>query len=435
MGDAPAVRSERKGKIFFGWWLVMALFVILFNAAGTGFYVFPVFISSLQAEFGWSMTQISAGVAIFAIMMGVASPVIGILIGRYGVRRTMLVSGVLSSLAYLGFAVMQNLWTLYAVLAVSGFVVTGLTMLPAQTLVTNWFNKYRGRALGLAVLGPAAGGFLLPPFNEFLIRLWGWRFTWVFACIILWVVVIPLVAVFVRSRPSEMGLSVDGIATRDEEGEPTTSVLSGLPVRRAVTSWTFWLLAVTFVLQFAGVSALNFHLVPFAEQEAGFTSQQAALYFGLTIGFSMFGNVLAGWLADRIRPQVVLALTGLLMAIGPVALDLFIVRLGLRDVNLLLLHAIPYGIGFGGNVTIAPVLIGRCFGELNFARISGIMGLAYAFCVLVGIPGGGYVFDRTGSYEIVLVATAIGCLISVGLSLLVQPARYHAEFVREDRSD
>ena len=56
------------------------------------------------------------------------------------------------------------------------------------------------------------------------------------------------------------------------------------------------------------------------------------------------------------------------------------------------------------------------------------MGLAYAFWrVLVGIPGGGYVFDRTGSYEIVLAATAIGCLISVGLSLMVQPARYHAE--------
>ncbi|GAG46885.1 unnamed protein product, partial [marine sediment metagenome] len=220
-----------------------------------------------------------------------------------------------------------------------------------------------------AVLGPGAGGFLLPPFNEFLIRLWGWRFTWVFACIVLWLVVIPLVAVFIRSRPSEMGLSVDGIAPGEKDGEPTTAVASGLPVLRAVTSWTFWLLAVTFVLQFTGASALNFHLVPFAEQEAGFTSQQAAFYFGLTIGFSMLGNVLAGWLADRMRPQVVLALTGLLMACGPAALELFIVRLGLRDVNLLLLHAVIYGIGFGGNVTIAPVLIGRCFGELNFARI------------------------------------------------------------------
>ena len=411
----------------------MALFAILFNAAGTGFYVFPVFISPLQAEFGWSMTQISSGVAIFAIMMGIASPLVGILIARFGVRKTMLVAAILVSVSNLGLASMQNLWTLYAVLAVSGFLLVGVTFLPAQTAVTNWFNEYRGRALALVVLGPAAGGFLLPPFNEFLIRFWGWRFTWVFASIALWVVVIPLIAIFVRTRPSEMDLPVDGIASGGENGEGGAAAVSGLPVKRAVTSGTFWLLVVIFVLQFAGVSALNFHLVPFAEQEAGFTSQQAALYFGLTIGFSMFGNVLAGWLADRIRPQVVLALTGLLMAIGPAALDLFIVRLGLRDVNLLLLHAIPYGIGFGGNVTIAPVLIGRCFGELNFARISGIMGLAYAFCVLVGIPGGGYVFDRTGSYEIVLVATAIGCLISVGLSLLVQPARYHAEFVREDR--
>ena len=81
------MRSEREGKIFFGWWMVMALFVILFNSAGTGFYVFPVFISSLQAEFGWSMTQISSGVAIFAIMMGVASPVVGILIGDSGSAR------------------------------------------------------------------------------------------------------------------------------------------------------------------------------------------------------------------------------------------------------------------------------------------------------------------------------------------------------------
>jgi MFS family permease len=413
--------------------MVLALFLILFNAAGMGFYTFPVFIGPLQAEFGWSMTQISAAVAVFAIVMGLASPVIGILIGRFGVRRTMLVSAVLASFAYLGFAVMQNLWTLYAVLAVSGFVLTGLTMLPTQTLVTNWFNEYRGRALGLAVLGPAAGGFLLPPFNEFLIRLWGWRFAWIFACIVLWLVVIPLVAVFVRTRPSEMGLSVDGIGPGEENGAATAAVLSGLPVRRAITSLTFWLLAITFVLQFAGVSALNFHLVPFAEQEAGFTSQQAAFYLGLTIGFSMLGNVLAGWLADRMRPQVVLALTGLLMACGPAALELFIVRLGLRDANLLLLHAVIYGIGFGGNVTIAPVLIGRCFGELNFARISGIMGLAYALCVLIGIPGAGNIFDRTGSYEIVFLATAIGCLISVVLSLLVRPARYHAEFVCEDR--
>jgi MFS family permease len=427
------VRSEREGKIFFGWWMVAALLVILFNTAGTGFYVFPVFISSLQAEFGWSMTQISGGVALFAIMMGVASPVVGILVGRFGVRKTMLVAAILVSFSNLGLAAMQHLWTLYAVLAVSGFLLTAVTFLPAQTAITNWFNKYRGRALALVVVGPGAGGLFLPPLNEFLIRLWGWRFTWVFASIVLWVVVIPLIAAFVRSKPSEVDLPVDGIESLDEDGETATAVVSGLRVKRAITSWTFWLLAVTFILQFAGVSALNFHLVPFAEQEVGFTAQQAAFYYGLTIGFTILGNLLGGWLADRMRPQLVLALTGLLMAIGPAALEVTLVHLGLREVNLLLLHAIPYGIGLGANAIVAPVLISRCFGELNFARISGVMGLAYAFCVLVGITGGGIIFDRTGSYEIVLVATAAGCLISVGLSLMVQPARYHAEFVLEEQ--
>jgi MFS family permease len=429
------VKSKREGKVFFGWWMVMALFVILFNAAGMGFFVFPVFIGPLQAEFGWSMTQISAGVAIFAIMMGIASPLVGIMVARFGVRKTMLIAAMLVSLSNLGLAAMRNLWTLYAVLGVSGFLLVGLTFLPAQTAITNWFDKYRGRALALAVVGPNFGGFLLPPFNEFLIRQWGWRLTWVFASAVLWVVVIPLVAVFVRSRPSEMGLSVDGIRSGEEGGKATAAGPSGLPVKRAVTSWTFALLAVTFMLQFMGVSALNFHLVPFAEQQAGFTSQQAAFYYGLTIGLSMLGNLLGGWLADRMRPQIVLALTGLLMALGPAALEIFIIRLGLRDVHLLLLHAIPYGIGLGANGIVAPVLIGRCFGELNFAKISGIMGLAYAFCVLVGIPGSGYIFDRTGSYEIVIVAAAAGCLISVALSLLVRPARYHAEFVREDRME
>ena len=216
----------------------MALFVILFNAAGTGFYVFPVFISSLQAEFGWSMTQISGGVAIFAIMMGVASPVVGILIARFGVRKTMLVAAVLVSFSNLGLAAMQNLWTLYAVLAISGFLLVGVTFLPAQTAITNWFNKYRGRALALAIVGPAAGGFLLPPFNEFLIRFWGWRLTWVFASVVMWVVVIPLIAVFVRSRPSEMGLPVDGITSGEEDGGTAATAVSGLSVRRAVTSQT-----------------------------------------------------------------------------------------------------------------------------------------------------------------------------------------------------
>jgi MFS family permease len=82
--------SRRRSETFFGWWIVLALFWILVHVTGMGFYVFPVFIGSLQAEFGWSMTEISTGVAIFTIAFGCSGPVVGVLIGRFGIRATML---------------------------------------------------------------------------------------------------------------------------------------------------------------------------------------------------------------------------------------------------------------------------------------------------------------------------------------------------------
>jgi MFS family permease len=426
--------ANRSPGIFFGWWIVLGLFLILFNTAGMGFYVFPVFISPLQAEFGWSMTQVSTGVAIFAIVMGLSGPVIGVLIGRFGVRRTMLATALLASLSNLGFAAMQSLWMLYLLMMLTGFAIAGITVLPAQTAITNWFNRYRGRAMALAFLGPGAGGFLLPPFNEFLIRLWGWRLAWVFAAVVLWLLVIPLVAGLIRTKPSEMGLRPDGSVPGEEGGEEIAVELSGLSVRRALASQTFWLLIGIFLLQVTGLSALNFHFVPFAEQQAGFTAQQAAFFYGLAVGFSLGGRLLAGWLADRVKPNLVMVLTGFLMACGPAALELFIVRLGLRNVDLLWLYAVPYGIGFGANAIIVPILVGRCFGELNFAKISGIMGLGFAIGVVVGIPLAGNIFDRTGSYEIVIVLAVVGCLISAVLALFVRPDRYHAEFMREAAS-
>jgi predicted MFS family arabinose efflux permease len=423
--------SGRGPRIFFGWWLVLGLFLILFNTAGMGFYVFPVFIGPLRAEFGWSMTQISTGVAIFAVTMGLSGPAIGLLLGRFGVRKVMLATALLAGLGNLGYAALQNLSMLYLLMALSGFAVAGITVLPAQTAITNWFDRYRGRAMALAFLGPGAGGFLLPPFNEFLIRYWGWRFTWVFATAVLWLLVVPLMAGLVRTRPSEMRLRPDGAASGGEGGDKTIAPLSGLPVARALASGTFWLLIGIFLLQVTGLSALNVHFVPFVELEVGFTPQQAAFFYGLAVGFSLIGRLLAGWLSDRVKPNLVLVLTGCLMACGPAALELFLVRLGLREVVLLWLYAIPYGIGFGANAIIVPVLISRCFGELNFAKISGIMGLGFAIGLVVGVPAAGYVFDRTGSYEIVIVFAVVGCLISAALALLVHPDRHHAEFVRE----
>ena len=99
-----------------------------------------------------------------------------------------------------------------------------------------------------------------------------------------------------------------------------------------------------------------------------------------------------------------------------------------REARLLWLHAVPFGTGIGGTAVIMPVLVGRCFGELHFSRIMGLIMSGFAIGIVVGIPGAGWIFDRTGSYEGVLIGCGLGLLLAATLALRIRPERHHDEF-------
>ncbi len=421
----PNWRAETRG--FYGWWMVGALYLIVLNTGGMGFYCFPVFVQSLIDEFGWTMTQISVAAALWAIVYGFSGPVIGILIARFGVMKTMLGAAVISSLTLVGYASIQALWMLYAIMFGAGFAIAGTTLVPAQTAITNWFNKYRGRAMSLMMLGIGSGGFLLPPLNEYLIRTLGWRQTWLVAFGVTWLLVIPLIVVFVRTKPSELGLLPDGAAV----GEGSASDVSGLPVKQAIASATFWLIFATYVLQLMGLSAMNFHFVPYLIQEAHYTPQQAASFLGFTVLLSIPGRLLFGWMADRISPAVVLAIVGILLACGPSLLEVLFVKMGLENVNLLWLYTVPYGLGIAGNAVVLPLLVSRCFGVLHFSKIMGLVMSGFAIGIVVGIPGAGKIFDATGSYEIAFLACIVIFVASSVLVMTIKPDRHQLDFVSE----
>lgn len=130
MDDVSSTSSSnapRANSTFYGWKLVAALSVMLVFTGGGGLYVFPVFIGSMQDEFGWSMTQISISAALFAITMGLSNPLIGNLFGRFGARKTMLIAATVSLLTLLAYAGLQNLLMLYVIALFSGFAVAGTT--------------------------------------------------------------------------------------------------------------------------------------------------------------------------------------------------------------------------------------------------------------------------------------------------------------------
>ncbi len=419
------MQNEGAGtRMFHGWIIVAALFFILLFTGGGGFYVFPVYIDSLIREFGWSMTEISSSAAVWAIVFGFSAPLVGLLIARFGVRATMLSAAAASGLVLIGFASMRELWMLYAIQVLAGFAVAGTTLVPSQTLITNWFDLYRGRAMSWAMLGIGTGGFILPPLNEFMIRHWGWRTAWLLGALIVFGIVVPLIAVFIRTRPADLGLVPDGRAST----RVGTSGPSGLPVQRATRTPEFWLLCLIYVLQLAGLSAMNFHFVPFATRQAGFSSQTAAGFFGLMLGFSLGGRLLFGWLADRWNPAAVLAGAAALLALGPGVLLLLFLKLGISEPKFLWFYALPFGLGVAGNAVLLPVIVGRCFGERFFPKIMGLVMGGFAIGILAGIPASGKVYDLTGSYGIPFLGSVAAFLVSGVLALLIRPGRLRLHF-------
>jgi MFS family permease len=126
-----------------------------------------------------------------------------------------------------------------------------------------------------------------------------------------------------------------------------------------------------------------------------------------------------------------MVVAGVLLALGATAAELLIVRLGLREAWLLVFYAIPFGIGIGGNAIAMPVFVGRCFGELHFSKIMGLVMSGFAVGIIIGIPVAGRIFDRTGSYELVLILCVATLAFSAILAMFIQPERYHAEFEAE----
>jgi MFS family permease len=136
--------------VFYGWWVVAASFAILFVSVGVGLYAPPVFLVPLQGHFGWSRAAISGGFAIAAVMSGALSPLVGVLIDRYGVRRVIALGAVVMGSAFALMGLIEALWQLYAINMLAAVGITCVAWIPNQTLVSNWFDRKRGLAMGVA---------------------------------------------------------------------------------------------------------------------------------------------------------------------------------------------------------------------------------------------------------------------------------------------
>ncbi len=397
------------GRVFYGWWIVGAVFIGQAISIGCTSYTFGLFQGPITAELDASSTQFNLGMTLFGVATALFAPFLGHLLDRHSIRKIMALGGALMAAGFFLMSLAPSLLTLGLLFGVAvGLGAATLGPLGASKVVANWFVHRRGRALGIAAVGTSVGGLLAPPLVILAIGAFGWRGALVAMGAVVALVAVPLAWLVIVNRPEDRGLAPDGSAGRAAPtpgAEPAAHwSLSGLLRER-----NFWVIGMSVGLCFATLGSLIANL-PRHAADLGIEKLAASFLLSALSAAGIVGKIGFGALADRVDKR-------LLMWIAIAMLALYFGALRLQiGYGALLGMSIVGGLSFGGFLPMWGALIGMCYGRESFGRVMGLMAPVMGPLNWLVFPLTGWVRDTTGSYDLAWVAF-IGALALAALLL------------------
>ena len=399
-------------NIFYGWWLLILGSLILAVGSGVLYHGFTVFFLPLKRDLALSSATVSLLYGAARLEGGAEGPLVGYLIDRFG-PRVVIIGG--AAMAGLGLILLSTVKSFLSFFFVYIFIVSlGYNagfFHPIYAMVNSWFIRHRG--FGFAAVGAASsiGGMIMAPFLSYLILDFGWRLGAVIGGMILLAVAIPA-AIPIRSRPEGIGLHPDGRPPRDpedhQEGSPGKSLTRhDFSVREALRTWNYWLLFSAITLRILVTVPLLIHFIPILVWK-GMSEATGAYLVSLFAFCSIVTTLTTGWLGDRWSKPLLCSI-GLLSTIA--AMTALIYSRSLES-----LYVFPVGFAITmGTVPLNWALIGDFFGRGSYATLRGIMGVGYGIGTFVSPIYAGWIFDRTGSYEDVLLTFIIVHILATSI--------------------
>jgi MFS family permease len=412
MVTLTAAKSRLK-KVYFGWWVLASTFVLGAMSGGVFGNSNAIFFGPVKEDLGLSSAQTSLIFSLSRAQGSVAGPLVGWIVDRFGARPMVIAGGLAASLGFILLSGIHNYW-LYLLVFI-GVVSTGRSAGLGQTLlraVNKWFIRRRSLAMSICITGFTSGGAVLLPLITLGVHTIGWRNVMLYSGIFMAVITVPL-AMLIRPSPESMGLEPDGDNAPESGGRRRTSA-SAVPydfsVGEALRTRTFWVLMIGAILRTSLWGGIAVHAVEILVWR-GMDSQEAGFLFSLMFLLAVPMRLGAGALGQRFPVQPPLfvgevlagaAMANLLFLPGLFPLYLFVVLLSVEQ----------------GSSTLHWVALGNYFGRTNFATLMGIMSTCFNIGMLLTPLYAGWIFDRTGSYNLVLLtflpmygASAVTCLL------------------------
>lgn len=408
-------------KINYGWLIVAACFCLCFLFAGGGFYSFSIFINPIESEFGWDRADISLAMSIYLITGGLMGPVVGRLIEKYGTKRIMNIGALGTGACFILISQTHSIWYFYCVYACLAISVSGIGIIPVSNLLAKWFDKRRGTAIGIAMLGISAGGLLLAPSVRYFNSFYGWKSSFAGIGLLVWVVAIPLINLIIRERPAEIDAILNEKAANTAKKSPPPSELyelQGWPVDKALKSRPFWCVFFSFFLTpFSQMGVLQ-HQVPLI-MNTGATETMAAYALGLTAGVGGLGKLSFGRISEIWSFRLTILLCFGLQATA------VLILLFAHTPSMAWTYAILFGFAMGGVVVLLPLAVGHFWGLLSYSVLLGVMWVANCIGGALGTYTSGVIYDYLGNYQYALYLYIASYIVSITLFFIAgRPTPY-----------
>ena len=406
---APAL--SRRVPFYYGWVIIAVAFVTLGMGAGVR-ATFSLLFPPIIAEFGWERGLTASVFSVGFILSAVTYPLIGIAIDRYGPQRVLSTGAFVVAIGFVLTAISSTPLHFYLTL---GILVIGASSSFAYNghfiFLPSWFERRRGLAIGIACSGVGVMAFSTFPQLQVLIDRGGWRTGCLVMAVALVVIVVPINILFLKRRPEDLGLRADGAPADGSRAAPSNSVIvdrtwaeTDWTLRKALRTTRFWCFAFGFQFALFAWYAIMVHQTKYL-LDLGFNSTFAALALGSVPLFGVGGQLLMGWLCDRIGREWVWTLA----CAGFFFTYVFMLLLG-RNPDPALVWGMVIAQGFFGygmtpaiGAIPADLFQGRAYG-----RIFGVIAIFGSSGASIGPYVMGLVYDQTGSYD-------IGCFIAMAL--------------------
>jgi len=460
--------APREAPSWYPWLVAVVGMLTLFLSNGMTATGVTIFDSALLDEFGWDRGPFKFTDTIKFVLTALMAPFVGILIDKVNPRWLLMTGCALLTLGYLGYAALLNgaappvilliatlgafglaavlvvalgsllpqlgrtpaiavaaalalafLWKfygswsgdalrqLYAIHMLFALALSAAGSMTVIFLVSSWFVKHRGLAIGIALIGTSLGSAVFPLVNPPLIEAFGWRqaFTWNAAMPVLLLV---LVALAIKGTPAQAGYRAVG-----QSAAVADLKQHGLTFKEALRTRTFWAIAVSGFLAYYSIFSFVQHFVLHLNKGFAYTLADAGKMMFLFSLVAMTAKFAIGWLADHIDRHKVFTACQVIMLVG-------MIGLASMKREWVVISAVIIGLGWGGLFTLYNMLAVNNFGLREIGRINGSISLMESIGVGLGSWVTGLLFDRYGSYQVPFTVLAVAIVVALLVGLLIR---------------